>query len=713
MRTANLSSFLEVLDALEGTGTGAWGWDVATNTIRWSRNTGPLYGNERGFEPVSYEDFLELVHPDDRPTVVAAVERALTHGDDYEFDFRVTWRDGSVHWLNGRGHAITDDAGVTVRIVGVVTEITDRKREADQHRFLVQAAEILASSLEVEETLHKVANLLVAELADWCSLQMVEDGQIRTVAIAHRDPAMLEMVDRLQQEYPPDPEPSDVARVVIETGEALIIDEITDELLAEAAVDDEHLEILRSLGLASALTVPINIRQEVVALLTLVSAESQHRFTAADKTFAEEFARHAALALDNARLHEQAVAAHRRAERSSTRLRAINEVVTKLSRAADVDAVAKAAIESGVGALGADRGAVVMLRDAKLEIVAHTGYTPQRLEHFEAALNEPAPLKEAATAGVTVYCGNVEELLERYPNLGDVMRNSVPGAYVAAPLRTSGGLVGAIGFVYNDSRSFGSDDRTLVAALTQHVALAIERGLLFERNRSVAETLQAALAPPPLVGRSGVPAAVRYRASGVGAIGGDWYDVIDSPDGDQVYVIGDVVGRGLEAVATMAQLRHSLRILLMEGRKPAEALGVLSGVAEIDTTALCSTVLCASVRPGSSQVEVTSSGHLPPVLVGRNGAHLVEMQIGTPLGIGGGPPTHTLTLGEDTCLVLYTDGVIERRDRHIDESLRLLTEGLSGVRPVVEEVADSVLGQAVEADDDATILVIGGPPAPG
>lgn len=707
MHRANLSSLLEMLEALEGTGVGAWGWDVDTNTIRWAANTGPLYGLERGFEPDSYETFLQLVHPDDRRVVAEAVQAALEHGTDYEIDLRAPWPDGSIHWLNARGHAVVDD-GRTVRIVGVVSDATEKKRQAEQNRFLAEAGELLVGSLDVEKTLTQVADLLVAHIADWCSVQMVEGGKLRTTVVAHRDPEMVSLVEQLMDEYPPDPEPTGIARTVLDTGKPVLLTEIPDELLSEAASDERHLEILQSLGLHSALTVPIAARGRIHALMSLVSAESLRRFREADVAFAEEFARRAALALDNARLHQEALRATRQAERSSARLVAVNNVVSRLSQAADVTAVASAAVDEGVIALGANRGSVVLRGQDGPEIVASHGYSEERIAAFRQSVAARGPLADAMDHGVTVYCATIDELLDRYPNLADAMVAVTKGAFAAAPLRSVDGNLGAIGFVYENSRIFSDEDRALVEALAQHVSLAIERGMMFERSRSVAERLQEALAPPPMLGQGPVPAAARYRAAGVGAVGGDWYDLIDSPTGSQIYVIGDVVGRGLEAVATMAQLRHGLRMLILEGHPPAAALGALGKVAAVDTTALCSTVLCAEIEPASAEIHLTSAGHLPPVVVGHDTARLLEVPVGAPLGVDSAQPTHTVKIADDECLVLYTDGVVERRDRDIDTSLGLLCDTLRSVPPNADAIAEKLIELAGDADDDATILVIGG-----
>lgn len=708
MRSANVSSIVEVLGALEGTGTGAWVWDVAPNVVRWSDNSGPLYGLPRGHQPASYEEFLALVHDDDRDLVTKSVEAALNAAEDYEIDFRVNWPDGTLHWLGARAHAITDDNGVTVRIVGVVSDATDRKRTAAETAFLARAGEVLGASLEVDETLEHVAELLADELADWCAISTVREGRIRTAVVNHRDPEKMDLARSLQRDYPPDPEPAGIAKQVIESGEAVLISEIDDDMLIEAAVDDRHLAIMRSLGFVSAIVAPLKARGEIIALVTLISADSRHRFTPRDLAFVEQFADRAALAVDNARLHQETSRARLRAERSIAQVEAMHSVVSRLSRAVDVESVAAAAIEEGAAALGAQRGSVVLLGEAEPVIVASVGYPQARLDAFRATITEPGPLADALFGSNHVFCPNIADLIRRYPNLQTVVDTSQDAAFVAVPLESMDRVVGAIGFVYEGARSFGAGDQALASALAQHVTLAIERSMLYERNRSVAESLSAALAPPPVVGDGEIPAAAHYRAAGVGAIGGDWYDVISTPRGSQVYVVGDVVGRGLAAVAAMAQLRHSLRMLFLTGHDPASALATLTAATAVDTSALCSTVLCAEVRADSELVDLASAGHLPPVLVDRNGARLVDLPPAPPLGVGDGPSPRSITLGPDQCLALFTDGVVERRDRALDVSLRDLCDVLAMTPPSVDVITQVLVDQSSDAEDDATILVIGG-----
>ena len=175
--------------------------------------------------------------------------------------------------------------------------------------FLADAAEELASSLDYETTLARVAQLAVPRFADWCAIDVVEGTRLNRVAVAHVDPAKVELAVALQDRYPPDPASPVGPWEVIRTASPLLIPEITDEMLAATAVDDEQLQIARDLKLRSALTVPLAARGKIFGVITWVAAESERSYGPADVAFAEDLARRAAVAIDNAELHSQTLAA--------------------------------------------------------------------------------------------------------------------------------------------------------------------------------------------------------------------------------------------------------------------------------------------------------------------------------------------------------------------------------------------------------------------
>jgi PAS domain S-box-containing protein len=187
---------------------------------------------------------------------------------------------------------------------------------AARFEFLANASQVLSSSLDYEVTLRHVAQLCVPELADWCAVAIVEsDGTTKELAVAHKDPDKVEWARELNLRYPPDPNATSGVPQVIRSGRSELHADIPDELLRAGAVDEEHLRLIRQLGLTSAITVPMSARGTVHGAITLVSAESGRRYVSDDLSLAEELGRRAAMAVDNARLFREAEAA--RAEATS------------------------------------------------------------------------------------------------------------------------------------------------------------------------------------------------------------------------------------------------------------------------------------------------------------------------------------------------------------------------------------------------------------
>ncbi len=183
----------------------------------------------------------------------------------------------------------------------------DAARQAgDRLTLLAEAGELLGESLDYEATLRKVADLAVRSLADWCSVDMVDDERgLRNVAVAHVDPEKVALARELQERFPPDPQaPTGVANV-IRTGRAELYRDIPEGLLEAAARSEEELRVTRDLGLVSALIVPLRARERTLGAITFIAAESGRHYEDADLRLAEDLAYRAALAIDNARLYER------------------------------------------------------------------------------------------------------------------------------------------------------------------------------------------------------------------------------------------------------------------------------------------------------------------------------------------------------------------------------------------------------------------------
>jgi GAF domain-containing protein len=178
---------------------------------------------------------------------------------------------------------------------------TSAAAEANERlRFLAEASMVLSSTLEYRLVLEAIAQLVVPRIADWCSIQLLEDDVLETAALAHVDPAKVAWAKELGARYPTDMSAPTGAPNVLRTGVGELYPHIPDELLAASAVDDEHLRILREVGMSSVLVVPLTGRSGTLGTVTLISAEGGRRYDAADLAFAEDLARRAALAVENA-----------------------------------------------------------------------------------------------------------------------------------------------------------------------------------------------------------------------------------------------------------------------------------------------------------------------------------------------------------------------------------------------------------------------------
>lgn len=312
---ANLRASEERLRlALNAGRMGVWEWNLKTNAIRWSDNLEQIHGLANGSFGGTFDDFQRLVHPDDREFVSHAIRRALETKTGFDVEFRNLWPDGSVHWMAGKGHVQVAN-GVPTRMIGVGMDITQHKRSELDSRFLADASAVLAGLVDPEGTLENLARLAVPAFADWCAVDMLDDkGNLKRVAVAHVDPAKVQLAREYQRRYPPDPDGNYGAWHVLRTGKGELTSQITDEMLAASILDQQQLHILRRLGLRSYIGVPLSVRGKVIGVLTFVAAESGRRYDPETLAVAEDLAHRAGIALENAHLYQEVRAADRRKE---------------------------------------------------------------------------------------------------------------------------------------------------------------------------------------------------------------------------------------------------------------------------------------------------------------------------------------------------------------------------------------------------------------
>jgi hypothetical protein len=259
----------------------------------------------------------------------------------------------------------------------------------------------------------------------------------------------------------------------------------------------------------------------------------------------------------------------------------------------------------------------------------------------------------------------------------------------------------------------------VAAAVTDAKAVLAERRRAAERAEydnaraqfftEVAVTLQRAVLGPTVLPQG---FAVHYEpASGTLEVGGDWYDVVDLPDGQYGVVVGDVVGRGLPAAAVMGQLRSAGRALLLESHSPAHVLAALDRFADLVPGASCSTVFCAVVDPAAGTLRYSSAGHVPAIVVDADGSSRFLTAAGSlPLAVLDDlvRPERDVVLAPGSTLLLYTDGLVERRDQDLDQGMdravTAVTEGRHlAPAALAELLTDQLLSDA--PDDDVAFLL--------
>ncbi|MFI7100627.1 SpoIIE family protein phosphatase [Streptomyces sp. NPDC050161] len=283
-------------------------------------------------------------------------------------------------------------------------------------------------------------------------------------------------------------------------------------------------------------------------------------------------------------------------------------------------------------------------------------------------------------------------------------------SYLAVPLTARGEVLGALSlYRVRNELPFDEDDVVLAVELSARAAVAIDNARSYQSERRTALTLQRHLmshAPPQ---PAGMEIAHRYQpARAAGEIGGDWFDAIPVAGDKTALVVGDVMGSGINAAATMGQLRTTTRALADLDLEPAQLLRHLDHIAAGLDPAFA-TCVYAVYDPRRQECRIASAGHLPPVVVrpGRR-PELLDLPTGAPLGVGGVPFEQTVVaLRPADQLVLYTDGLVETRDESIDTRLEALVDLLAVPRDDLEEQCDRLLGalRQPHGHDDVALLI--------
>jgi serine phosphatase RsbU (regulator of sigma subunit)/anti-sigma regulatory factor (Ser/Thr protein kinase) len=262
-------------------------------------------------------------------------------------------------------------------------------------------------------------------------------------------------------------------------------------------------------------------------------------------------------------------------------------------------------------------------------------------------------------------------------------------------------------------RDFDEDDVTLLQLAADRAALAIDNARISEQ-RAVTSIMQRTLLPDALPQIPGMRFSAKYLPAGSGVkIGGDWYDVFQLTSGNLAFVIGDVVGRGVLAASVMAEIRTALRAYMMQGHELTRVVSMLNELLVSMGRSRGATLSILALDPEAEALEVVTAGHLPPLLIEPDGrARLLEQRHGLPVGVRGGHDYQSFSypFPAGSRLLLYTDGLIERRDESIDLGLQRLTVAAEAAAqlpdsPLADGVYRALLDETPLKDDVALLAI--------
>ncbi|MEU1193086.1 SpoIIE family protein phosphatase [Streptomyces sp. NPDC005859] len=449
------------------------------------------------------------------------------------------------------------------------------------------------------------------------------------------------------------------------------------------------------------------------------------------------------------RTAEQSVAAYQRERdrRLQRRLTVINEAGTRIGTTLDTTRTAQELTDVGADHL-ADLVIVDLLSSVLQEEETYAAAGPATLRRIAQAVSDGCPAPALGTGQTHTYPEGSEPahvLATGAPLRLPLTADGVPAwlamsadharslralglhSLLLIPLWARGSPLGLAQFVRRrPADPFDDDELLLAQEIASRAAVNIDNARRYTQERSTALTLQRSLLPHHVPQDTSVETASRYLPSGSRAgVGGDWFDVIPLSGARVALVVGDVIGHGLHAAATMGRLRTAVRTLADIDLAPDELLTHLDDVVirlqreeEGDTDEISATCLYAIYDPVSRTCSLASAGHLPPAVVtpptaGDTGpasrtVDLPELPIGPPLGLGGLPfETAQFQLPPGSRLVLYTDGLVQSRSRDVETALALLRNAVARAPASLEETCDELLSALLPGRpaDDVALLV--------
>lgn len=655
--------------AVEAAGIGSFDWDLTTDRVDWDERLQAMFGYAPGEFVPHITNAFARIDAEDRPALDAAIAAAIESCGDYKAEFRVQLPNRQQRWLSARGRAHADADGRPARLLGGVFDITESRSVKDR------AAQVLAT----------MATGFVSVDRDWCVTYVNATGE-RIVGLTSEN-----LVGCNLWEVFPGLEDIEFGRTyhrAMNTGE-------TVELEAYYG----HLN-----GWFEVRAVPGN---DGLALY-----------------FLDITARRA----DQQAAHE----ARLQAEEAAARLQLLASVSAGLAASLEAEP-AVAGLAQLVVPLLADWSVVTLLGEGGAMRDVGSWYLRDGLGVVEKQgaelLAHPGVgglVQRATSSGkpavVTLDALERDGSRSTEPEADSASADASTASCAAVPIVARGEVAGVfVLYRHGDRPQLSAEELATAADIAARAGLALENSRLYREQQSLAEGLQRSLLTlPPEPDHCQI--VVRYLpAAEVASVGGDWFDAFLQADGSTVLVIGDVVGHDTAAAAAMGQVRGLLRgIAWHSGAGPADVLTGLDAAIQglqVETTASV-VVVRVEQTPEEQQRGVThlrwsNAGHPPPMVIDTDGTVTALAGLEADLLLGIDPSTDRaesrIALDRGTTVLLYTDGLIERRSRGLDEGLALLRDTLTELAELdLDELCDELIKRMLsnEAEDDVALVAL-------
>jgi PAS domain S-box-containing protein len=660
--------------------------DEARRINRWNSAAEILYGHAP--HDVIGLPLVDVLFEDDDRAAVRTLLDEVTFEAPWEGDFRVRRRDGALLVSSFRVARVPEIGWAWIATDGIDQGL------AEQERSVLMSAERAARSM-AEEALGLVEAILLSAPVGIA----VFDLELRYVrvndayAALSGAPAADHVGGRLGEVVPlPTDVVADVRRVVT-TGRTILGRQVRLDVSADPA-DDRHFTVnyfpVHAAGGAL-----------IGAGLTLVE------ITDAKRAEAER-----AALLQRAEAAQQRLAILATASSVLTTTMELDELLGRLTRVLTPTAAAWCIIEL-ISPAGKIEQVAVSHRDRRAadELAAFLRSAP-------VAVDGEGPIAEVVRTGRARLVSDAAagDLIRRAAldrGQADMATQFPLRSSAIVPIEARGHVMGVLILSTEGDRVLEDDDLDLAVEVAHRTALAVTNARAYQQEHQIAESLQRALLPAVVPSVAGLDIAVRYVAATDGAsVGGDWYDVLAFDDGTTGIVVGDVVGHDIGASTSMGQLRSALRAYAYEEHvAPAAALARVDRLFESLGLAYA-TCIFGVLDVNGSTFRWSNAGHPPPLLIRRGEASFLTGGVGVLLGVTAGASAHEAAteLQDGDLLVLYTDGLVERRGEPLDTGLGRLAAVAAAADPSdAEEVCDALLDALVPAsstrDDDVAILV--------